>query len=142
MEALSMFSKLLAGGLLALMATACSDAATTRVGANGEEISTTQADEADGTFEFAQSRAHRTPRRIERFDANKDGVLQASEVPARLHDWFVAVDANKDNVVTADEIRAYNKAHPHPHGQHHNGQHQHQQGQQQPAPQHTSETTL
>ena len=127
-----MFSKLLAGGLLALMATACSDAATTRVGGSGEEISTTQADEADGTFEFAQSRAHRTPRRIERFDANKDGVLQASEVPARLRAWFTAVDGNHDNVVTADEIRAYNKAHPHPHHQHH-----------QPAQQqHASEVTL
>jgi hypothetical protein len=83
--------------------------------------SSAQVDDESGDFEVAHLRANRTPRRIEKFDANKDGMLQASEVPARLHDWFVKVDANKDNVVTADEIRAYNRAHPHQHRHHHNG---------------------
>ncbi len=113
-----MVSKLLFGGLLALFVAACSDGAMT-----GSSTASVQSDEGDGTFEMAKLRAHRTPRRIERFDANHDGVLQKSEVPARLQAWFTAVDANKDDVVTADEIRAYNKAHPHPHHQHHPQQH-------------------
>lgn len=120
-----MVSKLLVGGLLALLVSACSDAAMKISPQENADI------EADGTFEMAKLRAHRTPRRIERFDANKDGVLQASEVPARLRAWFTAVDGNHDNVVTADEIRAYNKAHPHAHHQHH-----------QPAQQHASDVTL
>jgi len=139
-----MLSKL----LFAVLLTACSDAAISKTNPAATKDDTTassaQADEESGDFEVAQLRAHRTPRRIEKFDANKDGMLQANEVPARLREWFTKVDANKDNVVTADEIRAWNRAHPH---QHHH--HQHQQGggqqggqQQQQAPQHVSETTL
>src|SRR6185503_5128710 len=104
--------------------TACSDAvlgsATPAPTKTDTTASSAQADEESGDFEVAQLRAHRTPRRIEKFDTNKDGMLQASEVPARLHDWFVKVDANKDNVVTADEIRAFNRANPHPHRHHGN----------------------
>lgn len=111
-----MVSKLLVGGLLALLVSACGDAATSVPQVNRDTV---QSDDADGTFEMAKLRAHRTPRRIERFDANHDGVLEKSEVPQRLQAWFTAVDANKDGVVNADEIRAYNKAHPHPHHQHH-----------------------
>jgi hypothetical protein len=58
------------------------------------------------------------PPRLQRFDANHDGVLQQSEVPARLQGWFAKVDANKDGIVTAEEIRAWNRAHRH----HHNPQ--------------------
>ena len=111
-----MLSKL----IFAVLLTACSDAAISKAtpAPTQDDTASVQADEESGDFEVARLRAHRTPRRIEKFDANKDGVLQASEVPARLHDWFVKVDANKDNVVTADEIRAWNRAHPHPHRQH------------------------
>lgn len=135
-----MLSKL----IFAVLLTACSDAAiskATPAPTKDDTASVTaEADDESADFEVARLRAHRTPRRIEKFDANKDGVLQASEVPARLHDWFVKVDANKDNVVTADEIRAWNRAHPHQHHQHH----QHGQGGQggQQAPQHLTETTL
>ena len=115
-----MLSKL----LFAVLLTACSDAAISKGTPTATSDTTTassaQADEESGDFEVAQLRAHRTPRRIEKFDTNKDGMLQASEVPARLHDWFVKVDANKDNVVTADEIRAFNRANPHPHRHHGN----------------------
>ena len=115
-----MLSKL----LFAVLLTACSDAAISKGApaptASDTTASSAQADEESGDFEVAQLRAHRTPRRIEKFDTNKDGMLQASEVPARLHDWFVKVDANKDNVVTADEIRAFNRANPHPHRHHGN----------------------
>ncbi len=91
-----MFIKSLAAGLLALVAS---------VGVLGGVA-------------HAQSQT-RVPHRIQKFDVNHDGVLQASEVPQRLQTWFAAVDANKDGVVTADEIRAYNRAHPHPHHGHH-----------------------
>ena len=113
-----MLSKL----IFAVLLTACSDAAISKATPTptpaDSASAAAQADDESGDFETARLRAHRTPRRIEKFDTNKDGMLQASEVPARLHDWFVKVDANKDDVVTADEIRAYNRAHPHPHHQH------------------------
>lgn len=90
-----MFTKLLAGGLLALTVLGFSSAALAQ---------------------DRQPHVRRVPHRIQRFDANHDGVLQASEVPQRLRQWFVACDTNRDGVVTAGEIRAYNRAyrhHPH-----------------------------
>ncbi|HEY1957765.1 MAG TPA: hypothetical protein VGH28_19225 [Polyangiaceae bacterium] len=93
-----MFTKLLAGGLLALMVSGFSTAALAQ---------------------NRQPHVRRVPHRIQRFDANHDGVLQANEVPARLQTWFAACDTNRDGVVTAGEIRAYNRAHPHP--RHHHG---------------------
>ncbi len=151
-----MLWKLYAGGLLAFVVAGCSDAASRispQENAETASIESAQTADEDGSFETAklhqgaaaQRRAHRTPPRITRFDANHDGMLQASEVPPRLHDWFVAVDANKDNVVTVEEIRAYNRSHPHPH--HHRGHHgQKRADQQQPdqpePPQHASEVTL
>jgi len=88
-------TKWLAGGLLALMVSGVSTAALAQT---------------------RQPHARRVPKRIQRFDVNHDGVLQRSEVPARLQRWFAAVDANQDGVVTAHEIRVYNRAHRHPHG--------------------------
>ena len=148
-----MISKLLFAVLLPVSIAACSDAAQLSVtpsATKDDTASTTaQADEESGDFELAQYRAQRTPPRITKFDANKDGMLQLSEVPPRLREWFAKVDANKDNVVTADEIRAFNRAHPH-HGHHgHHGQGGQGGGQQgggqqqpQPQPQHASETNL
>lgn len=115
-----MLSKL----LFAVLLTACSDAGISKTNPapaqDDTESVAARAEDESGDFETAHLRAHRAPRRIEKFDANHDGMLQASEVPARLREWFVKVDANKDNVVTADEIRAWNRAHPHPH-RHHGG---------------------
>ena len=93
-----MFSKWLAGGLLALLVSGVSTAALAQ---------------------DAQPQHVRVPRRVQRFDANHDGMLQANEVPQRLRAWFVACDANRDDVVTVAEIRAYNRAHPHPRDHHH-----------------------
>ncbi len=89
-----MFSKWLAGGLLALAVSGVSSAALAQ---------------------DAQPQHVRVPRRIQRFDANHDGRLQANEVPPRLREWFVACDTNRDNVVTIGEVRAYNRAHPRHH---------------------------
>ena len=57
--------------------------------------------------------ARRVPQRIQRFDANHDGVLEANEMPPRLREWFAMVDANKDGIVTAQEIRTGNRQHRH-----------------------------
>jgi len=138
-----MLSKLLFAVLLPVAIGACSDAAISKVtpADTKDDTASVSQTEEDSDYEVAQYRAHRTPPRITKFDANHDGVLQASEVPARLREWFTKVDANKDGIVTADEIRAWNRAHPHP-CRHH--QHQQQGGgqQQQQAPQHVTETTL
>jgi hypothetical protein len=145
-----MISKL----LFAILLVGCSDAAlsnaTPTPTPSKDDTASVQSDEESGDYENAQYRAQRTPPRITKFDANHDGVLQASEVPPRLRQWFANVDANHDNIVTADEIRAWNRAHPHPHhghGQHGGGQQggggQQQQPQPQPQqPQHVSDTTL
>ena len=105
-----MFAKSLL--FFALAMAACSPAPASQVADN------TPADEG---FEFAghhPHRGHHVPQRIQRFDANHDGVLEANEVPPRLKTWFGEVDANHDGLVTAHEIREYNRTH-HPHGQHH-----------------------
>lgn len=144
-----MLWKLYAGGLLAFVVAGCSDGATRISPQENASIESAAYTNADGSFETAklhqgaaaQRRAHRTPPRIVKFDANHDGMLQASEVPPRLHDWFVAVDSNKDNVVTVEEIRAYNRAHPHPHRHGHHGQ-KHADEQEPDQPQHASEVTL
>jgi hypothetical protein len=145
-----MISKLLFAVLFPVTI-ACSDAGVSKANPapTQDDTASAQADEESGDYENAQYRAHRTPPRITKFDANHDGVLQATEVPPRLRTWFANVDANKDNVVTADEIRAWNRAHPHHHGHHHGqggggqgGGGQQGGGQQQEAPQHVGITTL
>lgn len=95
-----MFSKLLAGGLLALLVSGVSTSALAQE---------------------RQPHVRRVPQRIQRFDTNHDGVLQANEVPQRLRQWFVACDTNRDGVVTAGEIRAYNRAHRRHHPHHQDG---------------------
>ncbi len=100
--------------------------------------------EPDEDSDFIMARHGHGQNRIQRFDTNHDGMLQASEVPERLRTWFTAADANHDNVVTIDELRAYRRAHR---GQHQGqGQaHPHAQGQQaQPHAfePHASDTTL
>jgi hypothetical protein len=90
------------------------------------ELAAAQQPDEDEGFIEAKVRQHqrRVPPRIRKFDANHDGVLERTEVPARLQAWFAEVDANHDGIVTAHEIRAYNRAHGHgtnapaPHDQH------------------------
>ncbi len=91
-----------------------------------ENVAVNADQDDDGEYTFAQQRTH-VPRRMQRFDANHDGVLTPNEIPPRLRTWFAEVDANHDNIVTVDEIRAYNRAHPHAHHHDHGGQPQPQQ---------------
>ncbi|HVY32768.1 MAG TPA: hypothetical protein VHB79_39805 [Polyangiaceae bacterium] len=44
---------------------------------------------------------------IERFDANKDGQLQAAELPERMQERIGDIDKNGDAVVTKDELVAH-----------------------------------
>jgi hypothetical protein len=43
---------------------------------------------------------------IERFDTNKDGVLQAAELPERMQQNIGEIDTSGDGVVTKDELVA------------------------------------
>jgi Ca2+-binding EF-hand superfamily protein len=49
-------------------------------------------------------------RLVKRLDANKDGKLQVSELPARMATRFGAADTNKDGVITQDEFTAKREA--------------------------------
>lgn len=44
---------------------------------------------------------------VQRFDANKDGKLQVTELPDRLRTKLVSADTNKDGVLSVDEIKAF-----------------------------------
>ena len=97
--------------LLSLALAACSHAPTqTSQVADSTPVATSDSDQG---FEFAarHGRRHRVPPRIQRFDQNRDGVLEANEVPPRLKTWFAEVDQNHDGMVTAQEIRTFNRAH-------------------------------
>jgi hypothetical protein len=45
-------------------------------------------------------------RMIQRFDANGDGSLQVSELPAPMQQRLAADDANHDGVLAVDELAA------------------------------------
>jgi len=47
---------------------------------------------------------------VQRFDANKDGKLQVTELPDRLRTKLVSADTNKDGVLSVDEIKAFRAA--------------------------------
>ncbi|HKY37749.1 MAG TPA: hypothetical protein VJN18_17525 [Polyangiaceae bacterium] len=47
---------------------------------------------------------------IERFDANKNGTLEAAELPERLQEHIGEIDTSGDSVVTKDELGAHFKA--------------------------------
>lgn len=46
---------------------------------------------------------------LERFDANKNGSLEAAELPERLQEHIADIDTNKDAVVSKDELGAHMK---------------------------------
>ena len=50
---------------------------------------------------------HDPARLIQRFDANKDGKLQVSELPDRLRERLAKADTNSDGVLTAAELTAH-----------------------------------
>lgn len=47
---------------------------------------------------------------LERFDANKDGQLQAAELPERMQERIGDIDKNGDAVVSKDELTAHFEA--------------------------------
>lgn len=47
---------------------------------------------------------------IERFDANKNGQLEAAELPERMQEHIGDIDTSGDGVVTKDELAAHFKA--------------------------------
>ena len=50
---------------------------------------------------------HNPARLVERFDTNKDGKLQVSELPDRLRARLASADTNSDGVLTVDELTAH-----------------------------------
>ena len=57
---------------------------------------------------------HRGPpspeKMIERFDANKNGTLEAAELPERMQEHIGEIDTSGDSIVTKDELAAHMKA--------------------------------
>src|SRR6185369_139684 len=47
---------------------------------------------------------------IERFDANKNGQLEAAELPERMQEHIGEIDTSGDGVVSKDELAAHFKA--------------------------------
>lgn len=67
------------------------------------------------SFAFAQAAPspagrHDPAAMIQRFDANKDGKLQVTELPDRLRTKLASADTNKDGVLAVDEIKAFRAA--------------------------------
>ena len=53
----------------------------------------------------------RSPEKLlERFDANKDGALQAAELPERMQERIADIDKSGDGVVSKDELSAHFEA--------------------------------
>lgn len=47
---------------------------------------------------------------LERFDTNKNGTLEAAELPERMQEHLGEIDTSGDSVVTKDELAAHMKA--------------------------------
>ncbi len=80
-----------------------------------------QAPAADAMKPEARGERHRGPRgrgfgppspdkMLERFDANKDGSLQAAELPERMQQHIGDIDKSGDGVVSKDELAAHFEA--------------------------------
>lgn len=52
---------------------------------------------------------------VQKFDANKNGTLELSELPEHKRAHLSAADTNKDQILTAEELDAFFRAH---HGEH------------------------
>lgn len=98
--------RFLLSSLMALTAVACAGAAD-----HTANPDTSQAPAATAKND-TQSAANAGPdpsELIKRFDANKDGVLEVSELPPRLQKWLGKADTNGDSKLSADELRAHAK---------------------------------
>ena len=56
-------------------------------------------------------RGHRMERMTERFDANRNGQLELSELPAQMQARVASADTNRDGVLSPDELRTAWQAH-------------------------------
>jgi Ca2+-binding EF-hand superfamily protein len=65
-----------------------------------------QSNEVGATAEGAHA-GHDPARFLQKFDKNKDGKVEVSELPERMQKWLGAADTNKDGVLTADELKAH-----------------------------------
>jgi len=123
-EVIVMVSKSLVG-LFALILGGCAGSHPVPPPAPERAVATEEHTEFVEARAPGRGHAHHIPPRIQRFDSNHDGVLEANEVPPRLRTWFANVDANHDGVVTAQEVRAWNRQHRHEHGPRPQAQPQH-----------------
>lgn len=62
---------------------------------------------ATSTVALADGAHHDPATLVQRFDANKDGKLQVTELPARMQQRLAGADADKDGVLTPAEITAF-----------------------------------
>jgi hypothetical protein len=62
----------------------------------------------------SDGKGHRGPpnpeKMIERFDANKNGTLEAAELPERMQEHIGEIDTSGDSVVSKEELQAHMKA--------------------------------
>jgi len=76
---------------------------------------------------FAEKRAARKAEALAKFDANRDGKLDASEQAtmrdAKLTDRFQKMDTNRDGKLSLDEFKAGAPQGMHRHGRHGHGHH-------------------
>ena len=65
---------------------------------------------ASGVLRGAHGMGHHGPpdpaRMVQRFDANRDGVLQLTELPPRMQGHLAAADANHDGALSTAELTA------------------------------------
>lgn len=98
----SLYGSILSAAILALSAVGCG-------GADNAGAATGAATAAI-TRDGESFRGGRHARMTARFDANRDGVLQVSELPERARERLAAADANRDGVLADDEMRAHFEA--------------------------------
>jgi hypothetical protein len=67
-------------------------------------------------------RGHMAPAAlVEKFDQNKNGTLELSELPEHKRERLGAADANGDHTLSVEELRAFFEAHRPPGGMHFDG---------------------
>jgi Ca2+-binding EF-hand superfamily protein len=65
-----------------------------------------QSNEVGATAEGTHA-GHDPARFLQKFDKNKDGKVEVSELPERMQKWLGAADANKDGVLSVEELKAH-----------------------------------
>lgn len=58
-----------------------------------------------------KGRHHERGNFLARFDANKNGVLELTELPENKRERMTAADADQNGSLTQDEVRAFHKSH-------------------------------